>query len=66
MICISFKVKGFEGGPKIQALNFFFLNNKANVYFIQETMSLGTKSCDFILRILKYWECCALDVVGIS
>ena len=29
-------------------------------------MILGTKACDFILSILKDWECCALDADGIS
>ena len=28
-------------------------------------MNLQTKSCEIILRILKYWECCVIDVVGL-
>ena len=65
MICISFNVRGFGGGPKFRALKKLFLNNIVNVYFIQETMNLGTKACELILRILKYWELCSLDVDGI-
>ena len=29
-------------------------------------MNLWIKSCQIILRILKYWECCAIDVDGLS
>ena len=26
---------------------------------------MGTKSCEFFLKILKDWECCAIDAEGI-
>ena len=65
MICISSNVRGLGGGPKFRSLKYFILNNKEDVYFFQETMNLQTKSCEIILRILKYWECCVIDVVGL-
>ena len=54
------------GGPKFRALKNFILTNRDDVYFFQETMNLGTKACELILRILKDWECCGIDADELS
>ena len=61
MIHISLNVRGLGGGPKYRALKNFMLNNKAYAYFFQESMNLGTKSCEIILRTLKDWEYFVID-----
>ena len=66
MICISFNIRGLGAGPKFRALKHFFLNNKADIYFIQETMERSFKACEFFLKFLRDWKYYATDSMGLS
>ena len=66
MICISVNIRGLGGGPKYRALKSFLDNNREDIYFFQETMNLGSKACEIILRILRDWKVSAIDARGLS
>ena len=39
--------------------------NHAYIYFFQETMTDGGKTCDVLLNILKDLEACAVELEGL-
>lgn len=42
------------------------MNNKADIYFVQETMAPSFKAREFFLKFLRDWKFCATNSLGLS
>jgi exonuclease III len=64
MHVFSLNVRRVGGAHKQFALKRFFEVYKLDIVFLQETKCFGQKVVNFLSTILKDWNFCSLDVVG--